>query len=98
MLKKKKECKIIDIVVPGDSGIGEKEIEKMEKYDELKREIKRIRAMKKIEVISIVVGAFGAVSRKLNWIEKLDLHMRVELLQKTAWLGTARTLRKTLES
>ena len=38
-IKKKKEYKIIDIAMPGDNRIGEKEIEKMEKYDDLKREI-----------------------------------------------------------
>ena len=55
-------------------------------------------AMKKIEVISIVVGALGAVSRKLNnWIEKPNIHMRVELLQKTALPGTARILRRSSE-
>ena len=94
VLKKKKECKIIDIAVPGDSRIGEKELEKMEKYDDLKREIKRMWTMRKIEIIPIVVGALGAVSRNLNnWIEKLDVHIRVELLQNTALLGTARILR-----
>ena len=99
VLKKKKECKIIDIAVPGDSRIGEKELEKMEKYDDLKREIKRMWVMRKIEVIPIVVGALGAVSRKLgNWIEKLDVDIRIELLQKTALFGTARTLRRSLES
>ena len=55
--------------------------------------------MKKIEVIPIVVGALGAVSRKLdNWIEKLDVQRRVELFQKTALLGTARIPRRCLKS
>ena len=99
VLKKKKECKIIDIAVPGDSRIDEKELEKIEKYDDLKRKIKRMWAMRKIEVIPIVVGASGTVSRKLNnCIEKLDVHMRVQLLQKTALLRTARILRRSLES
>ena len=98
VLKKKMECNIVDIAVPRDSRIREKELEKMEKYGDLKREVKRMWAMRKIEVILIVVGALGAVSRKLsNWIEKLDVHMRVERLQKTALLGTARILR-SLES
>ena len=53
--------------------------------------------MKKVEVIPIVVGALGAVSKKLDkWIEKLGIHIRIELLQKTALLGTARILRKSL--
>ena len=55
--------------------------------------------MKKVEVIPIVVGALGAVSKKLDkWIEKLGIHIGIELLQKTALLGTARVLRKSLES
>ena len=60
----------------------------MEQDDDLKRKIKRMWAMRKTEVIPIVVGALGAVSRELNyWIEKLDIHMRGELLQKDiiAW-------------
>ena len=55
--------------------------------------------MKKVEVIPIVVGALGAVSKKLDkWIEKLGIRIRIEILQKTALLRTARILRKSLES
>ena len=50
-------------------------------------------------IIIIVIGALGAVSKKLDkWIEKLGIHIGIELLQKTALLGTARVLRKSLES
>ena len=67
--------------------------------DDLKREIKRVWVKRKIEVIPIVIGVLGAVSRKQdNWTEKLDVYMRVELLQKKAMLGTARILRRSLES
>ena len=37
--KKKKECKIIDIAVPNDVRVGNKEQEKVEKYQDLRREI-----------------------------------------------------------
>ena len=47
----------MDIAVPGDCRICEKETEKIEKYDELKREIRKLWTMKKVEVIPIVVGA-----------------------------------------
>ncbi len=95
VLKKEKECKIIDIAIPGDCRIGIKETEKVEKYDELKREIRKVWAMKKIEVIPIVVGALGAVSNELDkWIKKLGIHIRIELLQKQ--LVTARILRMSL--
>ena len=40
--KKAKSCVIIDVAVPGDSRIHEKEIEKIEKYPNLKRELKRL--------------------------------------------------------
>ena len=94
VLKKKTECKIIYIADPADSRTGENELEKMEKYDDLKREVKRMWTMRKIEIILIVVGALGAINRKLDqWIEKLDVHITIERLQKTALLGTARILR-----
>ena len=39
--KKAKSCLIIDVAIPGDCRIREKEIEKIEKYQNLKRELKR---------------------------------------------------------
>ena len=40
--KKKRSCKIIDFAVPGDSRIEEKEKDKIEKYQDLGREIQKI--------------------------------------------------------
>ena len=40
--KKEHKATIIDIVVPVDMTVEEKEMEKVEKYQELKREIKRL--------------------------------------------------------
>ena len=40
--KKVKSCVIIDVAVPDDCRIREKEIEKVEKYQNLKRELKRL--------------------------------------------------------
>ena len=40
--KNERLCAIIDIVVPWDIRLREKEKEKIEKYRELKREIKRM--------------------------------------------------------
>ena len=39
---KQKHCHIIDIAVPGDSRVEEKEKEKVEKYQQIKREITRL--------------------------------------------------------
>ena len=40
--KKKRSCKIIDFAVPGDSRIEEKEKDKIEKYQDLERELQKI--------------------------------------------------------
>ena len=52
-----------------------------------------------IIIIIIIIGALGVVSKSLDaWLEKLGVTIRTRLLQKTALLGTARILRKLLES
>ena len=43
--------------------------------------------------------ALGVVSKRLDtWLEKLHITIRTGLLEKTALLGTAKILRKLLES
>ena len=74
-----KKCAIIDVAIPGDNRIGEKETEKIEKYQALKREIKNLWSMRKVEVIPVVVGALGCVSIKFEqWIEKIGITVNVE--------------------
>ena len=54
-------CKIIDVAVPADCRVNAKKSEKIEKYQDLKREITTMWAMRKVEVIPVVVGALGAI-------------------------------------
>ena len=92
-------CKIVDIAIPGDCRIAEKEAEKIEKYQDLKIEIGRIWGIKRLIVIPVVVGALGCVTKNLDkWLEKLDIKISTAFLQKTALLGTARILRRVLQS
>jgi len=52
-----------------------------------------------VKVAPVVVGALGAVSKRLDtWLDELGIIINVGLLQKTALLGTERILRKVLES
>ena len=96
--KHTKSASIIDIAIPGDKRILEKEREKIEKYQGLKREIRRLWNLKRIEVIPIVLGALGSVSKNLvHYISKLGIEIDITQTQKTALLGTARILRKVLE-
>ena len=57
---------IIDIVVPADVRVGEKEKEKLEKYKGLKREIGRFWKLKMVEVLLVVIGALGSVTKEFD--------------------------------
>ena len=83
-IKKAKEKNIVDIAVPGDSNVLQKETEKYEKYQNLARKIKRIWKSKG-KVVPLVVGAVGSVSKKLaGHLEQLGIKDRTNTMQKTA--------------
>ena len=91
--KVQQKCLIIDVACPGDNRIAEKEEEKLQRYDLLKREIKRLWHMKSIDIIPIIVGALGSITTELGKrIEQLNIEIAIEKLQKTTLLGTARIL------
>ena len=95
--KTKKEVKIVDVVIPGDEWVSKREVGKTEKYKVLKDEISRIWGMKEVMVIPVVVGALDAKSTGFEkYIAAIEIEMRVEHVQKTALLGTARILRQVL--
>ena len=97
--KEEKKYLTADIDIPDDKNVGVKEEEKIQKYDELKWEIKELWSMKRVDVVPVVIGALGTVSKKLEkWIDRIGIKLNIEHLQKTSILGTARILRKTLES
>ena len=96
--REKKTCNIIDIAVPVDEGIVEKEKEKVEKYQDLRREVVRLWNVK-AKVAPIVVGALSAVTPNLSkHLDAIGVTTRIELLQKAALLGTARLLRRVIET
>ena len=53
--KMEKTATIIDVAIPGDKRIIDKEKEKTEKYQNLKREIQRLWNLKKIDVIPVIL-------------------------------------------
>ena len=96
--KKERKGIIINIAIPAEVRVGGKEREKMEKYQDLKREIVRLQKLKMVEVVPVVIGALESVTKEFDeWIEKLGITNNVGVMQKTALLGTARILRKVLE-
>ena len=63
--KKERSCKIIHLAVPGDSRIGEKEKDKVEKYQDLGRELRKIWNVK-VKIIPLVVGSLGATTKQFG--------------------------------
>ena len=51
------EAKIIDIAIPGDAQVKDKELEKIEKYQLLREEIRKLWKLKKVTVVPVVIGA-----------------------------------------
>ena len=89
--KQERKCTIIDIAVKADKRIGEKENEKVEKYQDLKREIARLWNMRTVQMVPTVKGSLGSVTKNLDkWLGKLNVKISISLLQKTTLLGTAR--------
>ena len=98
MKKKKRICKIDDVAFPADHGINLKESEKKDKYLDLAGELKKQWNMK-VTIVPIVIGALGTVTKGLlKGLEDLEVGGRVETIQTTALLRTARILRKVLET
>ena len=95
--KEKRTCKIVDVASPFDTRVVEKEREKVDKYQELKYESKRIWNCSEVKVIPAVIGALGTISKNFHqWIDKIDPNIYFGTLQKACLLGTARTLRYAL--
>ena len=75
-----------------------KECEKKDKYLDLVKELKKLWNMQ-VTIILIVIGAFGTVTKGLlKGLEDLEGGGRVETIQTTALLRTARILRRVLET
>ena len=76
-----------------------KECEKKDKYFDLARESKKLWNMK-VTIVPIVIGAFGTITKGFLKARQEDLEVggRVETIQMTALLRTARILRRVLET
>ena len=87
-----------DKAEPTDQDITRtEEDEKVEKYQELPFEIRRIHGASKVTIIPIVIGALGSISKGAKtWFGKLDLPDFLGSVQFSAILETAHLLQKGL--
>ena len=63
--KRENNCQIIDVVIPKDGRVRTKEDEKVEKYQDLAREIRKMWGVR-TKGIPIVVGALGTIPLRLK--------------------------------
>ena len=61
--KEDRTCLILDVAFPFNTRVNIKEKEKIEKYQDLKRDITRIWKCKTVKIVPIIIGALGT-SRK----------------------------------
>ena len=95
--KDAREWTLIDRAVPVDQNITRSEEEKVEKYQELAFEIRRVCGASKVIIIPIVIGALGSISKGANtWFGKQEVPDLLGSVQLSAILGTAHLLRKVL--
>ena len=77
----------------------DKGLEKLEKYQLLRDEIAKVWRIRKVIVVPVVIGALRAVSVNFKeYMKRIGVNVRLEVIQKTALLGTAKILRKVKES
>ena len=93
----KKWVLIIDVAIPGDGRIEEKELEKISKYQDLKIETESLWE-KQATVVPVVMGSLGAIPRDLRkQLRTIGLeNISPSQLQKTVLLETAHILHKYL--
>ena len=97
--KRSRKCLLVDVACPFDTRIAEKEREKIERYDDLRREVKRIWSCKSVAVVPIIIGALGTIHVNLSSrLKMLDLGVGFEMLQKACILGSAKIIRKVLDT
>ena len=91
--KRDKSCQIKDVAIPEDNGVREKGDEKVEKYQDLAREVRKMWGVR-TKVIPVVLGALGSIPLRL--MRAIEVGIPVGLIQRGPLLGSARILRKVL--
>ena len=83
--------------MPGDARVEDKDKEKVEKYQDLARGLRRLWETS-VNVIPVVVGALGAVAKLEEYLGMIKIQQKeVDRIQFSALLGTATILRKVLD-
>jgi hypothetical protein len=93
--KKEKTCTPIDVAIPADRNVMQTEAEKKLKYKSLGIEIQQMWNLK-CTIIPVIIGAIGIVKKRKN-LEAIPGKHLIDLLQKTAILGTSHIIQEVLQ-
>ena len=78
--KQEQTCQVIDIIVPEDTAVKAMEEEKLEKYQDLAREIQKMWSVR-TQVLLVVIGALGTVPRRLeSSLKRIGTNTSIELI------------------
>jgi len=95
--RKEKTCALIDVAIPADRNVVQKEAVKKLKYKSVCIEIQRMWKMR-CTIVPVIIGATGIVTRRLRKnLLAVPGKRSIDSLQKTVVLGTAHILRKVLQ-
>ena len=95
--KEHHECQMIDFAIPYGTRVDHKEVEKIEKYLNLARELKEMWNTKATVVI-FVVAALGTPAKALEKrLKTIGIETKLTEVQKTVLIQISRILRKVLE-
>ena len=76
--KVEKSAIIIDVAIPGDKRIDEKEKEKIEKFQNIKREIQRLLSLGKVLVVQVIIGALGSETQNLKkFMDQIGIELEI---------------------
>ena len=86
--KIERTCLIIDVACPFHMQVKDKEKEKIENYQGLRQELKRIWKLCRVTMVPIIIGALGTVTKDLKkWLAEIGVTCRLESLQRVWFHG-----------
>ena len=89
--------KIIEVSVPNDFGLNRAEREKMNKYQDLKHDLRDTWDLEEIEIIPVIVGATGLVKKNLQeHLRNIPGQPQLAEIQLSAILGTVSIIKRAL--
>ena len=95
--KTSKKVQIVDFAVPVDQPIEISQKKKTESYQDLNRELQKLRNLK-ISIVLIVVGAPGTIPKSLEkHLSEGNVEVNISQMQTTVLLNNPRIFRKVLE-